>query len=100
MGNSSIQTKIFLIVLVFAIGFSIHATVVHRKTPETFEESDYRDVIVMKDIVADVLPPPLYAIEAQLVALKAARESNNDELAKLRAQWKQLQLDYAQRHAY
>jgi methyl-accepting chemotaxis protein len=98
--QASIQNKLLSIVVVFLLGFVIYSTVVHRTMPSTLEESDYRDVIEMKDLVADVLPPPLYAIESLLVALQAARETDKVQLTKLRESWQKLERDYAERQSF
>ena len=100
MSSASIQTKILSIVAVFVIGFTIHSTVVHRTTPETLEQSDYRDVMNMKDLIADSLPPPVYVVEPYMVALEAARETDKQELARLRERWRKLEQDYTTRMAY
>ena len=52
-----------------------------------------------KDIVADILPPPLYIIEAHLVAYQLLDEPLA-ERAVLAEQFKQLKKDYAERNAY
>jgi methyl-accepting chemotaxis protein len=100
MKRVSIYTKIFSIVGIFSLGFAVYIAAVHRSTKENLEESDYRDVIAMKDVVADVLPPPLYVIESYLVALEMERETDKSKLSDLRQRWKKLEADHADRQSY
>jgi methyl-accepting chemotaxis protein len=100
MSSASIQAKILSIVAVFVIGFTIHSGVVHRTTPETLEQSDYRDVMNIKDLIADSLPPPVYVVEPFMVALEAARESDKQELGQLRDRWRKLEQEHTTRMSY
>ena len=52
-----------------------------------------------KDIVADILPPPLYIIEAHLTAYQLL-DAPVAERAVLAEQYKQLKKDYAERNVY
>lgn len=52
-----------------------------------------------KDVVADILPPPLYLIEAQLVTLELLR-SNASERAPLVEKLKSLKADYDTRNQF
>jgi methyl-accepting chemotaxis protein len=52
-----------------------------------------------KDVVADILPPPLYVIEAQLVAYDIA-SAGNDQRPKLVEKIQQLKKDYDDRNKF
>ena len=52
-----------------------------------------------KDVVADILPPPLYIIEAQLTTSELARADSAEQPA-LIAKLKQLRKDYDDRNTY
>jgi methyl-accepting chemotaxis protein len=52
-----------------------------------------------KDVVADILPPPLYIIEAQLVSYQLL-SADAEEQARLLAQLAQLKKDYFTRISY
>lgn len=58
----------------------------------------YRQVVLGKDLIADILPPPEYVIEAYLEATLAVR--NPGELAAHRDRLAQLRKDYDLRHEY
>jgi len=100
MNTASLQTKILSIVLVFVVGFTVHSVVGHRTTPESLDASDYRDVITMKDLIADALPPPIYVVEAYLLALQAARETEKHEIEGLHERWRKLEQEHNARMAF
>ncbi|WP_421931448.1 methyl-accepting chemotaxis protein [Phenylobacterium sp.] len=58
----------------------------------------YERIILGKDLVADILPPPEYVIEAYLEARLAI--DNPAGVAQSKARLKQLHKDYDDRHAY
>jgi methyl-accepting chemotaxis protein len=58
----------------------------------------YRQIVLGKDLIADILPPPEYVIEAYLEATLAVK--NPGELAQHRERLAQLRKDYDQRHEY
>lgn len=58
----------------------------------------YGDLVAGKDVVADVLPPPLYVIESYLEASRAMLDpASADER---RARFERLKADYDARHAH
>lgn len=100
MKNVSIQLKLFGLVGVFAAGFAIYMAVVHHTTKESLQESDYTGVIAMKDVIADVLPPPLYVIETYLVGVELAREHDALRTQGLRDRYKVLRSEMVARERY
>jgi hypothetical protein len=58
----------------------------------------YDRIVMVKDLVADILPPPLYVIEGYLEATIAAQEPANIKVHQARIT--QLKKDYADRRAY
>ena len=53
-----------------------------------------------KDVVADILPPPLYLVEANLVARQAVEGGDAKQVAAYVADLKRLRKDYDERIAY
>jgi methyl-accepting chemotaxis protein len=100
MFSASLQNKILSIVAVFVVGLGLQCMVVHLTTPDTLEASDYRDVMNMKDVIADTLPPPLYVVEAQLIAFQAAYHTDKAELSRLHEHWRTVHAAYLQRQKY
>ena len=92
----SVRAKMFLLIGVFMVGLAGFLGVVFTSLDPRLERSDYRDVVQLKDVVADVLPPPLYMVEPYLV-LHEMRD-RPDEVAALEERWRGFQRDYQTRH--
>ncbi len=60
----------------------------------------YQEIIANKDLVADVLPPPEYIIEAFLVTKQLQGEATGSQRKALAAQLTKLEKDYEERHSY
>ncbi len=59
----------------------------------------YASIILVKDLVADILPPPEYILESYLVAAKAL-EADASEVAAVKARLEHLKQDYFDRHGF
>ncbi len=60
----------------------------------------YKDIIRSKDVVADVLPPPLYIIETHLVAHQAVATSDAGVRRELISRLSRLEGEFEERHRY
>lgn len=60
----------------------------------------YARIVQTKDLVADILPPPEYILEAYMVTLQMLEESDAAELNKLVERGRVLQKDFEDRHAF
>ena len=60
----------------------------------------YQQMVVNKDALADVLPPPEYIIESCLVASRMFSATGADQLQELKRQGDQLKAEYLSRHDY
>jgi len=60
----------------------------------------YDDIISNKDLVADILPPPEYIIEAYLVTKQIVGDTSKDHRQELISRFAGLEKDYQDRHAY
>lgn len=60
----------------------------------------YRDIILGKDLIADVLPPPEYIIESYLELHQLEKLKNKAEMANLMEQSKRLRREFDERHEY
>jgi methyl-accepting chemotaxis protein len=59
----------------------------------------YRNIVLGKDLVADILPPPAYIIEERLVCMQMMSGAKS-ELDGLEARAQQLEKEFADRQAY
>jgi methyl-accepting chemotaxis protein WspA len=60
----------------------------------------YKRIIQNKDIVADVLPPPLYVIESYLILHQMVESNDEKELTEFKDDLRDLRKLYDQRHAH
>jgi methyl-accepting chemotaxis protein len=60
----------------------------------------YSEIVQGKDVVADILPPPEYLVEAYLVAHQMIAETDPDRFEVLAAKATALRKDYIDRHEY
>jgi methyl-accepting chemotaxis protein len=81
-----------MIVLVATIGFTTSRIKINGPL--------YQDIVRGKDLVADILPPPEYIIEAYLVTFQAFSENDVSKLPALLERFSQLRKEYDERHTY
>ncbi|MDD2320910.1 MAG: methyl-accepting chemotaxis protein [Geobacteraceae bacterium] len=60
----------------------------------------YEQIIQGKDLIADILPPPEYIIEAHLVVLQALTDKDPARVPAYAERFKKLRSDYDERHEY
>lgn len=60
----------------------------------------YQEIIDGKDLVADVLPPPVYSIEAYLIALQLAGSRDASQLPGYQARFAERRKEFADRVAF
>jgi len=60
----------------------------------------YQRIVLGKDLIADVLPPPAYILESYLTVLQLSRAEYAAELPPLIADLRRLKEEYDQRHAF
>lgn len=67
--NLKIKSKLTLLVAIFTLGFATFWAVSHA-TVEAVKVNGpaYNQIVLGKDLIADILPPPQYIIESYLVA--------------------------------
>ncbi|MDN4987476.1 PilZ domain-containing protein [Bradyrhizobium arachidis] len=95
----SISSAIVAFGLLLVLGFSaVLATSVYALRELKVGGPLYSDIKLGNDLVADILPPPAYVLEAYLVATLAMREP--DQLAAHGERLVQLRKDYEDRKAF
>jgi hypothetical protein len=96
-----VKTKLMLLVVIFTVAFGAfwalsYSTIQAVKVDGPY----YREIVQGKDLIADILPPPEYTIEAFLVARQISDPKYRNELPALIAKSRQLQSDYNTRHEF
>ncbi len=95
-----ISGKFGLLILMFGGGVALFGVMAYE-TLDTVKVNGpvYRAIVQDKDLVADVLPPPLYLVEGYLVVLQMVNETDPDQLRRLAARSRELREEYEARHA-
>jgi methyl-accepting chemotaxis protein len=101
MKNVSIRAKLLATIAVLAIGFVAFSAYSYQ-TMRLFAADGpvYQPVGLGKDLVADVLPPPYYIIEAYLVTLQMSVETDPAKLEEFEKYGKGLATDYDARRDF
>ncbi len=60
----------------------------------------YERVVQGKDLIADILPPPEYIIEAYLVSLQLTEATEAAKIEQLSTRFRTLKKEYDERHAF
>lgn len=97
----TIKLRLWGIAIVFISGSFLFAFFAYTTIHEVkINGKLYNEIILAKDLVADILPPPEYIIETRLVSLEMLRTENSAELATFIAKIKTLKQEYEERHAF
>jgi methyl-accepting chemotaxis protein len=98
----TVRGKLWLSSAVFVLGFGVFAAV-FIDTLQAVQVNGplYQQIAQGKDVIADVLPPPEYAIESYLVALQLRDAVGRpDEIGRLVERSRTLRNEYDERHRF
>jgi methyl-accepting chemotaxis protein len=99
LAGLTIRKKLMLILSLFMLGIFIEAIFVYRTVSEIRVLGPaYERIEAMKDLVADVKPPPAFLVEAYLVAHRELVEPDVAARAELAEQFKVLQKNFEDAH--
>ena len=97
--NLKIKYKLFLLVAILTIGFMVFGMIAYRTiTNIKISGKMYNDIIQGKDLVADILPPPEYIIEAYLTTFELLNETDKSKIEELIQYETKLKKEYDTRH--
>ena len=104
LSNLQVRSKLFVLSGVFIVGIVAYGwTANSTLNLVKVGGPKYQDIVLGKDLVADILPPPAYIIEAHLVAHHLAIETDDKERQRLVARFKELKEGpggYNERHEF
>ncbi|MBN8215753.1 MAG: methyl-accepting chemotaxis protein [Spirochaetes bacterium] len=96
-----IRQKVFLLVIgLFAATGLFAAVLLWMVGNVRIQGPLYRDIILSKDLVADILPPPAYLVESMYYLHALSAETNTAVLEDGRSQLERLEKEYRERHAF
>jgi len=99
--KQKIKNKMLFQMGVVMGGFIIIGLMVsHSMSSLTINSDLYKKIILGKDLVADILPPPEYILESYFVAYQIANESDPEVRHQLSEKFQLLKNDYNTRHEY
>lgn len=86
-----VRYKLIVLVSFFFIGFILSGFMVYKTISDTkFDGNAYHEIVMRKDLIADILPPPSYIIETHLLANELINRfdtlSIDDEIIKMKVQ--------------
>src|SRR5258706_6195276 len=97
----TVRSKLTLLVGVFVVGFAAFG-LSSQSTLNLVRVGGpyYRTIVQGKDVIADVVPPPEYLLEAYLVVLQMADETDPRQLQSLAERSQQVREEYEARHEF
>ncbi|MEO7426965.1 MAG: hypothetical protein ABI036_17385 [Fibrobacteria bacterium] len=99
--NSRTAVKFGSLALVFLLAFMMYGLYcINTVTEIKINGPYYQRIVQGKDVIADILPPPEYLVEANLNAFQMLNSGDQGELEMLFAKADKLKNDYLKRHAY
>ncbi|MBU3110280.1 hypothetical protein [Clostridium lacusfryxellense] len=82
--NFKISLKLTILMSIFIIGFILFGVVSYKTiTNIKINGKMYNEIVLGKDLVADILPPPEYIIESYLTALQLSKETDKIKIEEL-----------------
>lgn len=101
MAKYRLSTKLMFLVAAFLGVFVVVAAISYGTLSRLQVNGPlYGQIMQGKDLVADILPPPEYILEAYLVTLQLLGETNPENVTALIDKGKALKVDYLVRHEF
>ena len=100
MPNLKLKTQFLLLLVFITISFLLASVVGNNTFSKVFVNGPvYSKIVINKDLVADILPPPAYLLESWQVALEMTAIKNQSPLPLIEKS-KQLEKDFLNRSKY
>ena len=97
----SISRKILIVGGVFFLTFAIFAVLAFSTLNHLMVNGPiYNELVLGKDLVADILPPPEYILETYLTTMEIQNNSDREHLRTLKETLARLKSEFDQRHEY
>jgi methyl-accepting chemotaxis protein len=99
--NVKIRTKLLLLVVLLMAGMGYYIYYSYSNVNEVkINGGLYKSIILQKDLIADILPPPEYIIESYLVVFQMSESTDSNERKQLASKMEELQQVFKERHQY
>jgi len=101
MAAAKLQHRLLIAVVTVSLGFSAFGFWAFRTLLEQRINGPlYLSVVQGKDLIADILPPPEYILESNLVAFQLMAAADGREIDSLAQRMSVLRSEYDQRHTF
>ena len=101
LSNLKVGTRLLILIAAFLIWGLVGSLLAYKALRDIRINGPlYHRLVQGKDLVADILPPPKYIVEANLVAHEAYLATSPDQITELEGRLHQLKQDYDARQAY
>src|ERR1051326_5398907 len=101
LSDIKVRTKLLVLCSIFVLGFVVIGAYSYNTLALVKVNGPYYQAISNgKDLIADILPPPEYIIEANLVDYQMQNEANPAKLDQLVRKSRSLKADYEARHVF
>jgi methyl-accepting chemotaxis protein len=98
--SMNLSKKMYLLIGTFAMGLILFGVISYSTTSKVkIHGPYYTDIVLHKDLLADVLPPPAFIVESYLTT-QLMRNANAEELKKLNDTLAALHKDYDTRQQF
>lgn len=95
------SSKLYLLLIIFCVGIILFGLLAKNSIDAVKVTSPvYQEIVLDKDLIADILPPPRYIIEPYLVVLQALDPNQPDAANVAGERLKALKAEYDARHAF
>ena len=99
--DASISKKLMMLLAIFIVGYTIFGLISFSTLNELRIHGNlYSQIVMSKDLIADVLPPPGYIIESYLDVLQLVDETDPARMDYFYKELKRLEADYNERHQF
>ena len=99
--KASVSSRLFIISAAGVVGLLIAIAISHNSISTTKVNGPiYAKIVQNKDLVADILPPPEYIIETNLLAYEMAEDDSGKGLEENIRKFHRLETDYNTRHDF
>jgi len=100
LSKLTLTQRFVALIAVFMLGFLAYGAWTLKTLSEVAVNGPvYQRIVLGKDLVADVLPPPAYILESYLTVLQLAQAKGAERSAQI-AKLQTLKVDYDRRHAF
>ncbi|HEX7900936.1 MAG TPA: methyl-accepting chemotaxis protein [Planctomycetota bacterium] len=97
--NLSVRAKLLVLLGIAVAGFGVFALYAHSTVNAAgVHGSYYKNIVDAKDVISDILPPPMYVVESYLIVMQLVEEKDVDRRKKLQKRLEELQEQYKRQH--